>query len=223
MDSIKPIGEDSDKERRRERLNVLLDRLQAQGITQREVGVRTGVGSQYVSDLRAGRRAVTELFARRMGEEFNFDFLWLLTGAGDLRRPSALDPGEATSSRSPGVVLLPLLRCPELGDPRATASWDGSLFELTGQPAAIAARAVNPYVLRLGHGDYGGQLQLGDLLLVSQAAEAQAPLAVVRQRDILSIARLTDGGKWRSLETGKLVPGSVEPVARCVGLVWRPL
>ena len=60
------------------RLVELLQRLGEKGISQAQVARRANVPAQYVSDVRNERRTLTELFARRLAEEFHFDFEWLL-------------------------------------------------------------------------------------------------------------------------------------------------
>ena len=54
-----------------QRLVDLLARLESQGITQAQVAARAGLPSQYLSDVRNQRRPLTELCARRLGDEFN--------------------------------------------------------------------------------------------------------------------------------------------------------
>jgi len=92
-------------------------------------------------------------------------------------------------------------------------------------PAAVAAaeRAVDPYVLQLGHGDRDGRLRIGDLILISQAAESEASLAIVRGDGFLRLVRRSRSGRWRDVESGDPISDEPEVVGRCVALVWRSL
>ena len=63
---------------RQERLEKLLQILAQQGQSQNHVAQRAGVPASYLSDVKKGNRSMTELFARRMAEEFRVDYRWLL-------------------------------------------------------------------------------------------------------------------------------------------------
>ncbi len=63
---------------RQERFLNILEILDQQGIAQSEVARRTEVPPQYLNDVKAGRRALSERFARRIQDEFEFDYQWLL-------------------------------------------------------------------------------------------------------------------------------------------------
>ena len=70
---------------RRERFSQVLDALEKQGLSQREIAMRACVPPQYFSDVKLGRRSLSELFARRLGEEFDVDHIWLMTGSACAR------------------------------------------------------------------------------------------------------------------------------------------
>ncbi len=210
-------------EERGHRLGLVLAMLRESGVSQHDIGVRTGVGSQYVSDVKNGRRALTELFARRLADEFGVDSRWLLTGIG-VPPMSTLDQVAGTRRGRSPTVVLPVL--PELvdGNPRAAACWDGTMVEL-GIPAAVAAveRAVDPYVLQLGHGDRDGRLRVRDLILISQAAEPEASLAVVRGDGFLRLVRCSRSGRWRDVENGDPLADNPEVIGRGIAIVWGSL
>ena len=67
------------------RLGELLILLGHKGLSQTQIAKRVGTPTQYVSDVKHGRRPLSELFARRLGEEFKVNFLWLL-GVEDSQR-----------------------------------------------------------------------------------------------------------------------------------------
>ncbi len=60
------------------RLRELLQSLSDQGISQAQVARRAIVPAQHLSGVKNSRRPLTELFARRLGEEFGVDYYWLL-------------------------------------------------------------------------------------------------------------------------------------------------
>jgi transcriptional regulator with XRE-family HTH domain len=218
------MATDKDRtEQRRIRFRLMLGILHQQGTSQQEVGLRTGAGPQYVSDVKTGRRALTELFARRLAQEFGVDHQWLLTGRGRLRQGEIRD--QILRHRSPaGPMVLPVLELLVSGDPWTAPCWDGSTVELTGLAAAMAAeRAVDPYVLRLRHGDRDGRLRVNDLVLISQAAEPDATLVVASIGGSLRLIRVGRSGLKRDLETGESVPPDTQTVGHCVAVVWGPL
>ncbi len=68
-----------------ERFQKFLDWAREQGHRQSDVANRLMVARQYVSNVKSGSRKVTELLARRIANEFNIDFQWLLTGVGTMQ------------------------------------------------------------------------------------------------------------------------------------------
>lgn len=212
----------SSPEQRHKRFRLALAWLRTRGVSQQQIALQTGVGAAYVSDIKAGRRALSELFARRLADKFDVDSDWILTGK---KSSFGYRLGLRLGRRGLGSLHgLPVLSEPIGGDPRSSPLWDGSTVELTSRAAQSAAeRAVNPYVLRLGHADHAGRLQINDLILVSQAAAPDAQFVVVVVGDRLRLARLRDSGELRDVETGKRLPSKAPVVGHCIAIIWSPL
>ena len=208
----------------RRRLQELLDTLSAEGVTQQQVAIRAGVPPQYLSDVRCGRRDLTELFARRLGEEFDVDYQWLLgvKGPTDAFPPKGSVAGRA-EPRAGGHLMLPVLHALAEGEPRDSPLWDGSLFEVGGAAAAAAGRARQPYVLRLDADDRDGRLRAGDLVLISQGPSEKAELGVIRFQGRLVLARRAKSAGWHDLATGEILDGKVEMIGCCRAIVWALL
>lgn len=198
------------------RLAVLLQRLIEQGYTQQAVANQTGVPAQYLSDLKAGRRGLSELYARRLAEEFDVDLRWLLGETTDHEQPVLPGRGRSTERG----VLLPVFSDPIEGELRDQPNWDGSSVEVCGAAAAKALLATQPYVLRFGASDHQGRLRKNDLLLVSQAVAELAEISVVRAHNRRFLARRGERGTWIRLAKGEALPGNAVPVGHCVGIIW---
>jgi hypothetical protein len=204
-------------ERATQRLVTLLERLGNEGISQAQVAARGGMPSQYLSDVKKGRRPLTELFARRLANEYNIDYLWLLGVKDSPQRP------DLTSAPSRGgSVWLPVFSHPIEGDPRTNPKWDGTSVEVSSVAAARLANAVQPYVLRFGHDDKEGRLRKGDLVLISQSPNEAAELLVVRSRNKSFLAR-NKKGKWYRAATGQELRGEWAVTGHCLGIVWSAL
>ena len=201
-------------ETRRARLEASLQQLGQQGETQQRVAKRMGVPAQYLSDVKAGRRTLTELFARRFAEEFGVDYLWLL-GMSDSPQPVKA----SSTSVHCAVQAIPVFRDLITGDPYQHAAWDGSLIQICGLAAIKAQAAVLPYILRLESQDYLGRLQMGDLLLVAQDSNEDATIHILKQRGKLLLGRRSDG-QWVRVVTGSPVSGAIESSGHIVGIVW---
>ena len=163
------------------RFRELLVKLAVKGVNQAEVGRRIGTGSQFVSDLKHGRRIMNELVARRLGEEFDFDYEFLLGRTSKMARPRVGDD-------VPVVSLL------IEGDPRKSRRWDGSTLELTGPAAQLVANSTFPYALRCPVDDRNGRIRQGDVVLISQSASTTAEISVVNHNDELWLARRPQAG-----------------------------
>jgi transcriptional regulator with XRE-family HTH domain len=200
----------------KQRLVELLQRLATQGISQGQVAARCGVPPQYLSDTKLGRRPLTELFARRLAEEFGFNYAWLLASDEPLEKPSL------SWRPSPGHGWLPVLSEPIEGDPLSNTKWEGTWIEVGSTASAKAAHAERPYVLRWQRPDVEGRLHKGDLVLVSQAASQTAELHVLSMRKGCCLARLTNR-KWIRAHDGELLRGEPVIVGHCVGIVWAAL
>jgi transcriptional regulator with XRE-family HTH domain len=195
----------------------LLHRLAEKGMSQAQVARRANVPAQHVSDVRNGRRPLSELFARRLAEEFDFNFQWLLGLEDSPDRPVLSVP------RSPReTIWLPMIGEPIAAEPRAHPRWTGAYTEVSGIAAAQAARAVQPYVLQLGHGDREGRLKKDDLVLVSQATAETHELSIVRCGKKILLAR-QKGTKWLRVATGEPLRGNCDVTGHCLGVVWSVL
>ena len=140
----------------RRRLADLLKLLAQQGLTQQQVASRANLPPQYLSDLKCGRRPMTELVARRLGEEFDINHHWLLGTS------NTMEPPESRSGHSaarPDDNWLPVLNIPIDGEPRAYLAWDRTMVELSGAVADMLVQAQSPYALRFGHNDVKGRLR----------------------------------------------------------------
>jgi transcriptional regulator with XRE-family HTH domain len=206
----------------RERLLELLQLLEKRGLTQQEIALRTKVPPQYLSDVKTGRRTLTELYARRLSEEFGVDHAWLL---GRDERPIA-SRAAPTTPPAGTLLRLPVLSRPITGNPNSSGAWDGTYLELSGAAAAQAAAAESPYIWRFNGSDYGGRLRPGDLILVSQEGGRRAGVNLVRYPGGIAAARREKSGEWTlltavqrprdKLETVK----SSELVGIVLGIVW---
>lgn len=198
------------------RLTELLQKLADQGYTQQSIASQTGVPAQYLSDVKTGRRALSELYARRLADEFDLDYRWLMGESPERGLPDLSGRGRS-AGRS---VWLPVFSDPVEGDPRAQPNWDGSSIEVCGAAATKVLLATEPYVLRFGASDHLGRLQRNDLVLISQAVSGAAKIQVLRQNRSRFLARRSAEGAWIRLATGKEVPDSAVPVGHCLGILW---
>jgi transcriptional regulator with XRE-family HTH domain len=198
------------------RLAELLRRLDEQGMRQAEVARRANVPPQYLSDVKTERREMSELFARRLGEEFGCNYQWLL-GEDDGPERVVLTP-----PISKAKVWLPMIGEAIAGDPREHPRWSGAYVEVCGMAAAKAAQAEQPYVLQLGHDDREGRLKKGDLVLVSQTIAESHELNVVRSGKTILLAR-KKGAKWLRVAAGKPLRGHCDVTGHCLGMVWAAL
>lgn len=199
------------------RLVELLRCLGEKGITQAQVARRANVPSQYLSDVRNEHRPLTELFARRLAEEFGVNFQWLL-GVEDSPERAVLSVAPSRGDK----LLLPLMDEAIAGVPREQPQWSGAYTEVAGIAAAKAARAVQPYVLQLSHVDREGRLTKGDLILVSQETGKNPELSIVRCEKKILLAR-KKGGKWIRVATGEPLRGDCDVTGHCLGVVWSAL
>jgi hypothetical protein len=175
------------------------------------------VPAQYLSDVIHERRPLTELFARRLAEEFGFNFQWLLGLEDSRERPVLSVPP------SPGEkVWLPIIGEAIAGEPREHPRWNGAYTEVSGVAAAKAARAVQPYVLQLGFDDREGRLKKGDFVLVSQSTAENPEMSIVRCGKKILLAR-KQRAKWLHAATGEAVHGDCEVTGHCLGVVWSAL
>jgi hypothetical protein len=202
------------------RMGELLEILSRQGFTQQEVASRAGLPSQYVSDIKRGRRPMTELVARRLGEQFDVHYQWLMGTSSAMMppRPQASPPASAGSA-----VWVPIFPHPIEDEPRANPKWNGTGVEVSGIAAAQLVLATQPYVLRFGHNDIQGRLRKGDLILISQASSDVAEISVVRHLNKLFLARRNHDGAWERVANGNTLPAASPIKGHCIGVVWSSL
>ncbi len=215
-------GGDVERRERVERLKRALRKIaRERGLTQKEIAARSGIPPQFLSDLKHNRRNIAELLARRFSDEFRVRHTWLLQGKGPVELPT--DAGDAVPGAAEGSVFLPILRRPHVGDPLKSRFWERSHFQLTGPAAALAGRCTQAYVLRVEHDERGGRLRQGDLVLVSQTADANSPYQIIVHRRRPRLIRLGSDHRLRLLEGGDQLPDSAKRVGHCCGIVWAVL
>jgi transcriptional regulator with XRE-family HTH domain len=202
----------------RKRLLLALDKLRERGITQQEIATCVGIASQYLSDVKTGRKPVTKLFALRLGACYEFDRDWLMRG-GDTPPQFQEPDGPADLYVSVGVGVFHNAIC---GDPESHPDRMDSI-DLSGPAAEQAASAKDPYVLRFAGNDPNGALMPGDLLLISQQAKRTAAVHVIQSPHGLVLARKTKSGTWGSLADSRTLGRNVKAIGHCVGIVWRAL
>lgn len=206
---------------RSNRLAQLLDKISAQGFSQRQVAMELNVPPQYLSDLRHARRHMTEAFARRFAEAYNVSINWLLTGQGS---EESLQVVQAGAGGTGGTYCLPVLNAPCIGDPRHSRAWDGSTIVVAGAAAAAVERARLPYVLRMGGHDTTGRFQQHDLVLCSQDIRSDSSFALVRlSGEEICVARQDDQGQFKIPGKRESLLRSMEILGHCVGIIWAPL
>lgn len=219
-----PLAPEQQREQRKERLQSVLDKLTASGMSQAEIARRLNVPASYLSDVKNGYRTLTELFARRVGDEFGVDYVWLLDGAGNGEKPSMVP----VSGRA-GKLLLSVLSGPCIGDPAVSSASEGILQEVSGPAAVSAANADKPYLLRLGRDVHSLDLRVGDLLLMSQKVDGgqhgilvlQAASTPSADSGKLILVKRKGKEQFQELEQVRTLRGEV--VGVCLGLAWRAL
>lgn len=203
-----------------QRLNELLSKKSQQGHTQAEIAAKAGIQPQYLSDIKRGTRPVTELIARRLGEEFHFSYRWLLGTSDQMELASS--PSRSTSAAQ--VVGLPLLLSPTEGEPRQSPDWNGFTVEIAGLAAGRIGLAEQPYVLQFTKTDEQQRLHQGDWILISQAPNPDAEIRVIRYHQKYVLARPNGKTDWKRVANGKLLTGNkCTEVGHCVGIIWSPL
>ena len=201
------------------RLVQFLEELARQGLSQTQVAAQAGIPAQYISDVKCGRRPMTELVARRLGERFGTDYTWL-QGVADSATPVRTQIH--TSQTSGTTILLPVFPHPIEGIPREHSDWDGGVLEVTGAAAAKAAMATSPYGLRFGSDDEIGRLRKGAFVLVTQEIDHTAEISIVRHRKKLFLARKVKGC-WTRVANGSPLPNDCPIAGYCKGIVWGSL
>lgn len=208
----------------RARLEKLLSALEAQGTSQGEVAKRLTVPAAYLSDVKNGRRPVTELLASRFLQEFGVEPRWLFGSEGSMDVPRLGAPTATADSRR---VWLPVFTQPISGEPTQDAKWDGSCIELAGVAAVRVLFAQRPYVLRFGVDDIRGRLHSGDLVLISQEVVNEAEIQVLKtsgKSGKMFLARRDGEEGWQRLsKKDDQIVGEPVVVGHCLGVVWSKL
>ena len=201
------------------RFGEFLEQAGAEGMTQAEIAQRTGVPPQYISDIKAGRRSVTELFARRIEEEFGVDYEWLRGEAATAESRTQFRNAGPRSNR----VRLPVFPHPIEGEPYAHRIWDGSEIEVCGAATARLIASERPYVLRFGASDQKGRLRKNDFVLVSQSANNDAEIHVLKEGTTMYLARRKSSRTWEAVAPGKRVSAEAVVAGHCIGIIWGSL
>jgi hypothetical protein len=197
------------------RLKSVLDELAKRGISQAQVAAGVGVTRQYLNDVVYSRRPLSELLARRIGEQFQVDFQWLL---GRQSMPAKT----ATTGVGDTGVWLPVLPHPVEGNPRMHPRWEGTFLPVPPIALPTLAMAVDPYVLRFLQNDVERRLHKNDLVLVSQTPDEIASIVVVRAGKKCFLAR-RKGRDWVRLANGDVLDGDLPVVGHCIGVLWSSL
>jgi transcriptional regulator with XRE-family HTH domain len=204
----------------RKRLQEGLKRLQELGMTQAEVARCVGVASQYLSDVKSGRKPVTKLFALRLRACYGLDDKWLMRG-GD--PPAHFFELDLRPDLQMLLTELSVFDAPIIGDPESHPNEAKLRIDLAGPAAQHAYRAKEPYLLRFVGKDPEGGLRQNDLILISQNVNRTAKIQVVRQQTDLVLARKIAQGVWQRVDNGQSLRRKVEAVGSCVAIVWRQL
>ena len=197
-----------------QRLNEFLADMSDQGFTQLQIATKAGLTAQYLSDIKRGERPLTELVARRLGDEFDTNYKWLL-GTSETK-----DHPKPKSSAVTDVRGIPLYEHPVEGDPFTHPKFNGTCYDLVSAASAKLGLAINPYVLRFGRNDIQGRLKKGDLLLISQASDDKAGISVVRHKGKSYLARRNSDGTWTRVAEDKPLPEDSQVTGHCVAIIW---
>jgi len=200
------------------RLNEFLADLADQGFTQLQVATKAGLSGQQLSDIKCGQRSLTELVARRLGDEFDVNFDWLL-GKSDTKE----NPVSRRSTTIVDASAIPIFSHPIEGLPEAHLKWDGTRFDVAGAATAKLGLSKNPYVLRFGHDDQQGRIKKGDLILISQTTDNKTGICVVRHRGKSFLARRNNDGTWTRVADGSILPKESQVTGHCVAILWSNL
>lgn len=197
-------------------IEMLVDKLVDQGLSQAQIAGEIGIAPQYLSDILRDRRPMTELIARRIGEKFLVDYRGLL--GQPTHEPHArlkMDP----SSFAP---WLPIFPHPIEGEPLCHPRWEGTLVQVPGIAASKLTGAVHPYVLRYRNNDVEGRLHKNDCVLISQRPKESAPIVVIKTGKKCFLCR-RKGKSWFRVADGREITGVCEVVGHCVGILWSAL
>ena len=201
-----------------QRLHEFLEELSLKGYTQTQIATQAGLPPQYLSDIKRGRRPMTELVARRLGTEWKANFQWLMGRSFCPDQPSS-----SSASASSEDELLPLFQHPIDGDPQTHPKWKGNFVRVPDAALAKLSFASRPYVLEFQSKDREGRLRKGDMILMSQQPNDRAAIQVVRHGKKSFLVRQTDDGHWSRVADDTILPEDSERIGHCVGIIWSSL
>jgi transcriptional regulator with XRE-family HTH domain len=204
----------------RERFVEFLVEQAKSGVSQQDLARQLDVAPQYISDLKTGRRRISELFARRLEDKFHQSRNWFLG------REEEPDPGwppphgfQLRSAR----MYLPVLRRPISGDPRRHRYWSGAEIEICGIAASWGLASRLPYVLQFGVDDRLGRLSSNHQLLISQDINNDATIFVLELKAECFLARRKPRDGWEPLSPRRRNVAGASIVGHAVGIVWAAL
>ena len=215
-----PVRISAIAEKAKVRLQEFLHAQAARGLTSDQVAALVDLPARCLSQIKHGRRTMSELVARRLAERFGVNHAWLLGTSDSVDPPavwSALGP-------DPPPVWLPLFHAPIFhSEPRLHPSWERQVVALSCTAAARAMRAATPYILHFADRDDEGRLHPGDLILMSQMPCHNASVHVISYRNEILLARNEEHGGWRRLADGGKIWSGATVVGHCVGIIWSEL
>lgn len=213
-ESMNPYSSDIRSSRFAELITKL---VYEQGLNQQAIATRSGVPAQYLSDIKHGRRTMSEQTATKLASAFGVSREWLL-GLVDGELVLPIEPHKQEDS-----LFVPLFPYPIEGEPRQSSHWDGASVEVAGAARARASAARWPYAVRLDVDDAMGRLRRGDLVLVSQSNDEGLPIRVVKAGAKLFFARREPSGRWRRIAANpkiRYLPADCPNVGYVLGIIW---
>jgi hypothetical protein len=127
------------------------------------------------------------LFALRLGACYGFDPNWLMQGG---RPPDLLECAKFNSGPLSTLIELNVIHSAISGEPGSHPAWDGTQITLSGAATVQAECGNRPSVLRFGGKELERRLKPNDLILISQEANPEAEIHLVRRQRDLYLARL---------------------------------
>lgn len=215
---IRPCAKYLSDSKMNQRFKLFLAEQAKAGFTQDVIARRLGVGPQYISDCKAGRRSITELFARRLADEFQYPFKWFLEGP----RKAGCATKETVAAVEGEIISLSLYSRPICGAPDQDDAVEATIT-LTGTAAALASQCDSPYALRVKYDDRQGRLKRDDVVLVNQSDDLQADICIIEANAHRILARSRGIGGWEPLPKRWPVMSDVKVIGFCVGIIWAEL
>ncbi len=217
------------------------------GLRQSFLAKKCGVRPQILTDIKSGRRYFSKkmadaLLAASQGEPWEFWVRHMLDNAFNPPKYEGLEEffedmdEDAPEATKVPMNSLPILTTPCLGDPFESNAYYGERISVAEAIAELALSTEPAYVLRLHSDDVFKRLRSGDLLLVSQTADAEKEIMVVDHMGMLKLARSLTHSRifygfsdykerkegWLALDSGILLL-EAEPVSCVIGIVWADL